>query len=261
MGRLSDGMRWLRPKALVETPITAFVPEGEVVYAIGDIHGRADLLDELLYLIQIDMGSASGRLTRIITLGDYVDRGPESRRVIDMLIALKQRFGDRVTVLRGNHEAALLDFLHEPRLGVGWCDFGGRDTLASYGVQAPRGRNLEAWKAAQQTFHDVLPEEHLRFLVDLETCAVFGDYVFVHAGLRPRVPLEQQSEEDMLWIREEFLRAPPWSSQVVVHGHTPCPEPIEGPARIGVDTGAYATGVLTAVRLEADQRRYIQTGG
>ena len=253
-------MAWLKAKTRIAPPVAAYAPVGEVVYAIGDVHGRDDLLATIIDRIEADATDAPGLKARIVALGDYIDRGPDSRRVIDRLIGLKHRYGDRLTLLRGNHEAAMLDFMHDTRVGVTWCEFGGRETMASYGVIAARGRKPEDWQAVQQALHDAVPEAHVQFLADLETYAVFGDYVFVHAGLKPHVPLAQQSEEDMLWIRDEFLRAPPWLSQVVVHGHSPSSEPVERPSRIGVDTGAYATGVLTAVRLEADQRSFLQTG-
>lgn len=239
--------------------MTAYAPAGEVVYAIGDIHGRADLLDQLLGEIGADIAAHPDVGARMVTLGDYIDRGAESRRVIDRLIDLQRDGRFRMTALRGNHEEAMLGFLHEPETGPSWCEFGGRETLLSYGVIAPRGRRREDWVAARDALLAALPEAHLRFLAGLDAYAQFGDYVFVHAGLKPRVPLERQVAEDMLWIREEFLDAPPWSAQVVVHGHTPSTEPMEAPGRIGVDTGAYATSILTAVRLEGDQRRYIQT--
>jgi diadenosine tetraphosphatase ApaH/serine/threonine PP2A family protein phosphatase len=251
-------MGWLRPKRKVEAPLAAWAPEGEVVYAIGDIHGRADLLGLLLRAIEDDAATRSDLRMRLVTLGDYIDRGPDSRGVIDLLIELQRRHPGRITTLRGNHEEAMLDFLHEPETGASWCEFGGREALLSYGVIAPRGRKREDWAAARDALRAVLPLEHLRFLTDLEVYAQFGDYVFVHAGLKPKVPLEQQDPADLLWIREEFLDARPWSSQVVVHGHTPATEPMEAPGRIGVDTGAYATSLLTAVRLEGDRRRFIQ---
>ncbi len=193
-------------------------------------------------------------------LGDYVDRGAESRRVIEMLVELQKSGGHgRLTALRGNHESAMLDFLERPRTGSTWCEYGGRDTLLSYGVVAPHTRKPEDWIAARDALRLALPADHLRFLSELQPFAEIGDYLFVHAGFRPNTPLAQQVDEDMLWIREAFLDAPPWLPQMIVHGHTPFAEPSEGPGRIDIDTGAYATGVLTALRLEGDQRGYIQT--
>ena len=136
-------MGWLKPKATIELPLTAYAPDGEVVYAIGDVHGRADLLSDLLDRIRADAAERPDLSPRIITLGDYVDRGPQSRGVIDLLIELQQTFGARMTALRGNHEAAMLDFLQDPRLGGVWAEFGGRETMQSYGVASPRGRKVE----------------------------------------------------------------------------------------------------------------------
>ena len=251
-------MAWLRPKTKA-APVVAHAPPGEVVYAIGDVHGRADLLGDLLRLIEADAATHPALRLRLVMLGDYVDRGAESRRVLDMLIDLQKTSHGRMTALRGNHEAAMLDFLHRPKTGATWCEYGGRDTLLSYGVVAPRSRKLEDWTEARDALVDAMPAEHRRFLVELEPFAEIGGYLFVHAGFRPKLALAEQTEEDMLWIREEFLDAPTWMPQMIVHGHTPFAEPSEGPGRIGIDTGAYATGVLTALRLEGDQRRYIQT--
>jgi serine/threonine protein phosphatase 1 len=251
-------MAWLRPKTKAPA-VVSYAPQGEVVYAIGDIHGRADLLGNLLRQIETDAAAHPDLLLRLVMLGDYIDRGAESRRVLDILVELKRRSHGRMIALRGNHEEAMLEFLDDPKTGAAWCEFGGRETLISYGVGPPRSRQPEELTAARDALLSILPEEHFRFLKDLEPFAEIGDYLFVHAGLRPRRVLAEQTEEDMLWIRDEFLNAPPWMPQVIVHGHTPFAEPSEGPGRIGIDTGAYATGVLTALRLEGDQRRYIQT--
>ncbi len=241
--------------------IPTSVPPGEVVYAIGDIHGRADLLRTLLKRIEADAAKAPDLKLRLIALGDYVDRGSESNGVLDILGGLARQGGDAMTALKGNHEEALLGFLADPSTGPAWAEHGGRETLVSYGVTPPRGTgDIEAWTGIRDAFAKVLPAEHLAFLKSLQLFATVGDYIFVHAGLRPGMPLDQQDERDMLWIRQEFLDAPVWIDQVVVHGHTPRPEPEERPHRIGVDTGAYATGVLTALRLEGDQRSFIRTG-
>lgn len=249
--------RWKRAARPAPT-----VPDGHVVYAIGDIHGRADLLHDLLRLIEADKARRPDLGIVLVTLGDYVDRGPDSRRVIDILAALAAQGGERMVVLKGNHEEALLEFLRDPGTGATWAEHGGRETLLSYGVTPPAGRgDVESWAQARDAFAEKLPERHLKFIQGLQLFATLGDYVFVHAGVRSGTPLDQQDERDLLWIRQEFLSGPAWSeAAVVVHGHTPKPEPIEGPGRIGVDTGAYATGVLTALRLEGDQRSYLRTG-
>lgn len=239
----------------------ASVPEGEVVYAVGDVHGRADLLRDLLKKIEADWSASPAQTMRLLMLGDYVDRGAESKGVLDILVGLVSQGGERMIAMKGNHEEALLGFLLDPTTGAAWAEHGGRETLVSYGVTPPRGRgDDEAWKEARDAFAKVIPASHLSFLQNLQLFATVGDYVFVHAGLRPGTPLDQQEEHDLLWIRKEFLDSPAWTNHVVVHGHTPMAEPALRPGRIGVDTGAYATGVLTAVRLEGDRRSFIRTG-
>jgi serine/threonine protein phosphatase 1 len=237
-------------------------PAGEVVYAIGDVHGRADLLRQLLGLIEADQAT-SGKPMRLVTLGDYIDRGPASREVIDILIALSAQGGERMIALKGNHEDALLNFLDDPAAGAPWTMQGGSETLRAYRVDTPReGQGPHAWIAARDAFARAMPPAHLELLRRLKLSATAGDYVFVHAGLRPGVALAQQDAHDLLWIRRAFLDAPAWSERhVVVHGHTPAREPSRGPGRIGIDTGAYATGVLTALRLEEDRQDFIQTTG
>ncbi len=239
----------------------AAAPDGEVIYAIGDIHGRVDLLRSLLRKIEADTASRPDLVPRVVTLGDYVDRGQDSRGVLDILAGLAAQGGERMIALKGNHEEALLNFLDDPEGALAWAEHGGRETLASYGVHPPSGRDdLAAWRAARDAFAAALPPAHLTFLESLRLFATIGDYVFVHAGLRPGIPLEQQSDRDLLWIRQEFLEAPAFGDRVVVHGHTPTAEPVQRPGRIGVDTGAYATGILTALRLEGSERRFLRTG-
>jgi serine/threonine protein phosphatase 1 len=238
------------------------VPAGEIYYAIGDVHGRLDLLRALLRSIDADARRTPSKAVNLVFLGDYIDRGQESRGVIELLTVLKRDGGVRVTALRGNHEEALLGFIADPSTGGAWAEHGGRETLKSYGVEPPRAMtDAEGWSAARDAFVAALPRAHLDFLRELQLFAVVGDYVFVHAGVRPGVPLEHQEAHDLMWIRKDFMEAPRvLDAQVVVHGHTPTAEPSEGPGRIGVDTGAYATGVLTAVKLEDDRRSFIQTG-
>jgi serine/threonine protein phosphatase 1 len=237
-----------RPKS--ETASTG----GRVVYGVGDIHGRLDLLDQLLDLIAADF-AALGRDDRpvVVFVGDYVDRGADSAGVIERVAALKAASsgtsGFEVRALMGNHEQTLLQFLDSPEGGPVWAEFGGGETLASYGVPRPVGRDPETWRAAQEAFQRNLPSRHLAFLRQLELSATYGDYLFVHAGVRPGRSLADQDPQDLLWIRGDFLHQPHGLGVVVVHGHTPDEEPFLGRERINVDTGAYATGVLTAVRL------------
>lgn len=223
---------------------------GEVVYAVGDIHGRLDLLDIMLRLIADAAGNEAGR-ARVIFLGDYIDRGPASSGVLGRLAGLKSD-GARLCFLKGNHEASMLRFLDDASLGPQWCAFGGIETLASYGVAAPREAEDDAgWELARQELAARLPPAHLEFLQRLDLMTEVGDYVFVHAGVRPGQSLETQAEEDLLWIRDDFLNDRRRLPKIVVHGHTPQPAPVRDRRRIGLDTGAYMTGVLTAARIEA----------
>lgn len=228
---------------------------GRLVYAVGDIHGRLDLLDALLETIADDVAALSPPIRPVLVfVGDYIDRGLASKAVIHRLIALKQASdggsGFEVRTLMGNHEQTLLQFLDSPEVGPSWAEFGGGETLASYDVTRPPGRgDADSWRNVQAQFRENLPADHLRFLRELELSARYGDYLFVHAGVRPGVPWDQQESEDLLWIRNDFLTLPHRLDCVVVHGHTPESEPYLGRDRINVDTGAYATGVLTAVRL------------
>ncbi len=237
-------------------------PEGCRIYAVGDIHGRADLLDRLLGIIgnDLDRHPPAGRVITVF-LGDYVDRGPASRGVIDRLISLQERGGD-VVLLKGNHEVLFERFLKsendddENYLYVN----GGMATLSSYGVETAGGRHA-AIDAMRHLADATVPDAHKRFLAGLPLSARFGDYFFVHAGVRPGVPLEEQHEDDMLWIRGEFLRHAGDFGAVVVHGHTPVEAPEMLPNRIGIDTGAVFTGRLTSVVLEDESVRFLNTRG
>ncbi|MEJ0023478.1 MAG: metallophosphoesterase family protein [Alphaproteobacteria bacterium] len=232
-------------------------PPGRCLYAIGDVHGRADLLDALLN--KIAAAARRGEQATLIFLGDYVDRGPQSRQVIDRVLRLRDHEHD-VRFLRGNHEAALLDFLINPEGGRTWMALGGAETLYSYGVSPPgRGASAEEMKAASRAFNAALPPSHFEFLQRLETFIRLGDYLFVHAGLRPGRSLDEQSEDDMLEIRDTFLKSKARWPYVVVHGHSPVSEAKSAGGRIALDTGAYATGKLSAVRLEGEQVSFINT--
>jgi serine/threonine protein phosphatase 1 len=241
----------------------AHAPEGVCLYAIGDIHGRDDLLGKLLAAIEHDRRGHAAADARLIFLGDYVDRGPTSKEVIERLSAgVPQGFAPYF--LKGNHEDLLLSFLEDPAAGLNWLHNGGDATLFSYGV--PREAILRGFWAGPQglldaakMFDSLLPEEHRRFFQALATSYRAGDYYFVHAGIRPGVPLDAQVEDDMLWIRDEFLT---WSGNfdaVIVHGHTPVRAPEDLPNRIGIDTYAFHTGTLTAVGLEGERRWFIST--
>jgi serine/threonine protein phosphatase 1 len=251
------GKLFLRKKTARRAPPTT---GGRLVYAVGDIHGRLDLLNPLIETIVADaVGLRPERKPLLIFLGDYVDRGPASAGVVERILKLSHKPAFEVHTLKGNHEEALLQFLEDPEFGQTWATHGGLATLASYGVQPPAGRlDPEGWRKARDTFEAVLPARHRAFYEGLDLTAEVGDYLFVHAGVRPGVPLAAQVERDLLWIRGEFLEASGPFDKVVVHGHTPMQEPQILDHRLGLDTGAYATGVLTAVRLQGEDRKILQ---
>jgi len=245
----------------MEPAATGTRTDGRLIYAIGDVHGCYDLLRDLLALIARDhaLRGAPGRPT-LVFLGDYVDRGPQSAQVLEALAWLRRRPDLEVRLLKGNHEQALLQFLEEP-VGAGpWLVYGGAETLAAYGVAPPQPDDhaLEFVRARDELL-DRMPAAHLTLLQGLELVIEAGDYAFVHAGIRPGVPLERQSERDLLWIRKGFLDAPGPFAKVIVHGHSWDGEaPQLGRHRLGLDTGAFATGVLTAMRLFDGEREVLQ---
>jgi serine/threonine protein phosphatase 1 len=237
------------------------IPAGRRIYAVGDVHGRADLLKRLINDLEQDIarGGFEGRPI-LIFLGDYIDRGFQSKDVISILSGESlSRF--ETYFLKGNHEAAMLQFLTDPSIGPRWAEYGGVETLVSYGVQPPRTRtNLDDWARASDELKARLPVEHRHFLSHLDLSVRIGDYVFVHAGVRPGLPLDQQTEQDLLWIRDEFLDDRHYLGAVVVHGHTPEAKPYRDGRRIGIDTGAYLSGRLTAARFEHESVEFIMTG-
>ena len=258
---------WLEPgesetgtRARIVREVPARIPDNVRVYAIGDIHGRADLLGRLMDLIDEDAATA-GQHEKVIMvfLGDYVDRGFQSREVIDFI--LSERLAAYETVfLKGNHEEAFLKFLSDAGFGPDWARYGGSETLTSYGIRPPRSRTLpEEWVEACARLNEVLPDAHRNFLISLRPSVTIGDYMFVHAGVRPDRALDQQSERDLLWIRDRFLNDATCFEQVIVHGHTPIREPYRDDRRIGIDTGAYLSGRLTATRLMADDVTFFTT--
>ncbi|HYC14942.1 MAG TPA: metallophosphoesterase family protein [Stellaceae bacterium] len=235
----------------------AFVPQGVRVYAIGDVHGRADLLAPLHAKIVVDAAHTPRLRKHVIYLGDYIDRGPSSREVVEILLSAPLA-GFSATHLLGNHEAMLLRFLDDAACGPQWFAIGGTATLLSYGVAVPgTGRLEEKLLAAQRGIREKLPTAHRGFLSGLPRQFVVGDYMFVHAGVRPGVPLERQDRSDLVWIRKEFLDSPAFHGKVIVHGHSFGTEPEILPNRIGIDTGAYATGKLTCVVLEGQEVRLL----
>jgi len=234
----------------------ASVPEGCRIYAIGDIHGRSDLLDRLMGHIRRDAAGFSGTAT-LIFIGDYVDRGHDSKGVIDILLETRTEFA--VRFLRGNHDQAMLNFLFDPGTYAGWRNIGGADTLLSYGVKPPDSDKPAALRGARDGLARAVPGAHMSVLNALEMSVEVGDYYFVHAGVRPGVPLDGQSAMDQMWIRDEFLNSDADFGKVVVHGHSPIRHPVRKPNRVSIDTGAYSSGKLTAVALEGTQHRFLQS--
>ncbi len=243
-------------------PVVRAAPEGVRIYAIGDVHGRLDALDALLEAIWLDRATAGQAV--IVMLGDYVDRGPASREVLDRLMGLRNVAALEARFIRGNHDETMLRFLEEPSLGPTWCGFGGAETLRSYGVVAPlMSDDTDGWEATRKAFAAAISADQVRFLQALEPCVEYGDYFFTHAGARPGVELDEQDPHDLMWIRDDFLRGSATFSKTVVHGHTPEEDAFVSDRRIGVDTGAYATGRLAAIVLEGLERRliYAQVSG
>lgn len=233
-------------------------PHATRLYAVGDIHGRIDLLRALHDRIRDDARDYAGRRV-LIYLGDYVDRGDGSRQVIELLLDHPL---DRFETIRlmGNHEDMMSGFLEDASIGPAWMINGGDATLASYGVDAPAEPvGKTRIRALQQAFNEVLPPRHRGFLRALGERHVEGDYLFVHAGVRPGVAPDRQDRQDLLWIREPFLSSTADHGHCVVHGHTTVTEPEFHANRIAIDTGAYYSGTLTCLVLEDAERRVLQT--
>lgn len=248
-------MRAMPARAIAPTS----VPAGTVVYAIGDVHGRLDLLQRLEAQIVAHPANSGTDRRLIVCLGDYVDRGDDVYGVIEHLRGEPPASFERICLI-GNHEAYLLRFLEDSAVAPAWMANGGRETLWSYGI-APPDRPSDPDEAAevQAALLDRMPASHIAFLRSLALSHREGDYLFVHAGVRPGVPLEYQDPEDLIWIRDEFLEDQRDFGAVVVHGHSIRREPENFANRIGVDTGAYASGSLTCVVLKGTERRFLST--
>jgi serine/threonine protein phosphatase 1 len=232
------------------------VPAGERVYAIGDIHGRLDLLTRLVEAIEADDAARGAAKTTIVLLGDLVDRGPDSAGVLAAARAWQEY--RNVRIICGNHEEMFLRAFSEPGVFRNFMVYGGRETVLSY-VKDPQALAAADLKEAQAMMVKAVPYEDRAFIESFEDFVVLGDYLFVHAGIRPGAPLQDQRTEDLRWIRTPFLDHSGWHEHVVVHGHTIAAEPELGHNRIGIDTGAYATGRLTALALEGERRWLIAT--
>ncbi len=229
-----------------------------VIYAIGDVHGCYREMLAAEARIRNDLGSA-GNEALVVYLGDYVDRGPKAASVLDHLTQQHDDGLARVT-LCGNHDDIFLQFIRDPLAWLYWLgpNFGGEATLASYGIDLDDiTRQGFATETVSERLRRVIPARHVMFLAGLPVLLAAGDYVFVHAGLRPGIPLEAQEDEDLLWIRDPFLTVGSGLPQIVVHGHTPCREPEFADGRIGIDTGCFTTGRLTVLKIDGGGARLL----
>lgn len=220
--------------------------DAPLVYAIGDLHGS---LDEFLIAearIKNDL-QHFGRKALVILLGDLVDRGPHSAQLLDYLVSSRPSEFHRIAIC-GNHDSAFLDFVRNPRANMAWLDYGGRETLRSYGIDIQYLMSNGGVRALTEAVSNTIPTEHISLLKSLPVSVLIDDVLFVHAGIAPGVPLAEQRDEDFMWIRSPFLEQGPSLPITVVHGHTPVTDPYFGNGRLGIDTGAYATGRLTVVR-------------
>lgn len=231
-------------------------PQGMRIHAIGDVHGRLDLLEEMHRQIAAGLDERPVDDWRVIHLGDYVDRGPDSRGVLDFLIAARER-DPRHVVLAGNHDVGFLDFLATPGAESLFARFGGADTARSYGVELSFDMP-EALEKGWARLLRAVPGRHQEFLQSLPFSISFGDFYFCHAGIRPGTALDRQAVQDLIWVRNVFLDYPGLHEKVVVHGHTPASEPEMMANRVNVDTGAYRSGVLTALLIEGGEKRIMQ---
>jgi serine/threonine protein phosphatase 1 len=233
------------------------LPSGLRIYAVGDVHGCLNLLDELLTRIRADIVLHPTIRPVFVFLGDYVDRGPSSRETIDRLIEHGKT--SESVFLKGNHEHIAIKSLRDRNLFDQWMRLGGLETLMSYGVPLEALANTKQIAELQSAFHSALPQTHFRFFRDLQSSFACGDFFFVHAGVKPGVELAHQKENDLLWIREDFLSSNDDFGKIIVHGHTPMNEIEVGPNRINIDTGAFATGRLTCLVLEGESLSIIDT--
>jgi serine/threonine protein phosphatase 1 len=238
--------------------------DGNLVYAIGDIHGRYDLFRAMMAHIADDtVAHMAARRPILVTCGDYIDRGPQSAEVLAALDHIRRSPRIDLRPLLGNHEQSLLDFLSNAAGGGTWLDYGGEATLRSYGVVPPEDRaDPTCMERARDDLLASMPIAHLQLLQGLEPMTVIGDYVFVHAGIRPNVPLNRQRTADLLWIRDRFLDHTGMFEKRVVHGHSWVdrhPEIFDN--RVGLDTGAYETGILSAARIQDNAVEILQVSG
>ncbi|WP_411338714.1 metallophosphoesterase family protein [Sphingopyxis sp. J-6] len=250
-------MFWKRKSKPVQQAGGSFaVPEGQRVYAIGDIHGRDDLFAQMIDLIRADNARRDPARTTLVLLGDLIDRGPESAQVVERAMALRSEFPD-TRLLIGNHEECFLAALTgDVRRLRYFMRIGGEATVRSYWNDNDSFADSDFDEIAER-LPDMVPAEHVGFLGMGEDVIEIGDYVFVHAGIRPGVPLEKQSLTDLRWIRDDFLDDLSNHGKMIVHGHTITAQPDEQANRIGIDIGAFRSGSLAALALEGDQRWFL----
>ena len=220
------------------------------IYAISDIHGCADLLRQMFTVIDRDLTTIGSMRAIHVFLGDYIDRGPDSRRTIDLLVERGRKHES--VFLKGNHEAFLFDVLRDPSRLQDWRQYGGLQTLASYGLRPSLNPDAAEQAELIGQFALTIPPHQRHFFDNLRLRFVCGDFFFVHAGIRPGVALAKQQEQDLLWIREDFLVSEQRFGKYIVHGHTPVRAPDIRPNRVNIDTGAYATGNLTLLAIQGD---------
>lgn len=240
-----------RSNSFQNSDLTAY---SGLTYAIGDVHGRCDLLEKLLSSIAADVdelrtATPAELVVTIVFLGDYIDRGLHSKQVVDFLLSFSL-LDVKLVFLRGNHEQTALKFLNDVSIGMSWSEHGAIETLASYGVNIPKQRNnMVEWESTQKAFIKALPETHWSFFKSLKSYWIDEPFMFVHAGIDPNKPFDEQTDDEFLWVRDEFIQSHKRLPYVIVHGHTPELKPVWDGRRIGVDTGAYMTGKLSAVRI------------
>lgn len=251
--------RFARPHTLpIADPVFA-LPDGVRVYAVGDIHGRADLLAQTLSAIEADAATNPAPRILQVFLGDYIDRGMQSREVIDLLLAPPPKGHERICLM-GNHEETLLRFLEDPSVLRSWGNYGGYATLAAYGIAIPNAMTPAHLAHTRDRFRANLPDHHLQFLRHLKLCHELGDYFFVHAGIAPDIALDAQQSDALLWIRERFLNHRGFFPRYIVHGHTPVPEPDIRNNRANLDVSGNLPDRLCCLVMQADTRRTMLVG-
>ena len=224
------------------------LPDGVRIYAISDVHGCAHLLQQMFRVIDADVATSRPRHAIEVFMGDYIDRGPDSRWTLDLLVERARR--GNVVFLKGNHEAFLGDVIRDPSRMTDWLKVGGLQTLMSYGLSPSPNPQEEEQHELVRELAAAMPPQHLEFLSRLRLTFTCGDFFFVHAGVRPGIPLPEQRETDLLWIRDEFLQSKKNFGKYVIHGHTPVRSAEILPNRANIDTGAYATGNLTLLYIQ-----------